>query len=263
MSSTTLEVVGHNIISLGGSSAKSFFKWAGAGRPDIICLQATRRARDDFPANALLDGYEIADEHHAATSGAHAGVAVYTKSALGAIKRDVAFCKNHEDCLGRYVEVELASGLRVVSVYVPDGQSQAGSKRFDDFWVCFFDRMRELAQERAIVVGDLNTAFTHLDVVGDATGKRGMYNRERELAARLTTQYGFVDTFRKLNPVERRYSFWHSRRRSQYPDGGWRLDYQLASATVAPLLVSSEILQPEKHADLMSDHATTVASYAV
>lgn len=257
-----LEVVGHNVRSIKGKRAKDFFEWVVERAPDVIALQETRCAPGDLPT---LEGYDVTAEHHKPASGAKCGVALYTKANLGARKLDAAFCEEHDDCRGRYVEVELTGGTRIVSVYVPDGQSNAGKHRYDAFWTCLFERLRALANERAIVVGDFNTVFsTSLDMHGDIRLMRGDGAREVELATRLCENFGWIDSFRHLNSNAKQFTFWPPLRKTEgFPWSGTRIDYQLATKALRAQIAEASIRVPETRAELFSDHATTVHRYGI
>jgi exodeoxyribonuclease-3 len=43
-----------------------------------------------------------------------------------------------------------------------------------------------------------------------------------------------VDTFRKLNPTEEKYSFWSMRFNARASNAGWRIDYFLVSESLLP-----------------------------
>ena len=53
---------------------------------------------------------------------------------------------------------------------------------------------------------------------------------------------GFVDTFRKLHPEEKKYSYWSYFRNARKTNAGWRLDYMLVTEDIFQLVKRSEIL---------------------
>lgn len=78
----------------------------------------------------------------------------------------------------------------------------------------------------------------------------GFTDEER---AKMTTLLdgGFIDTWRYFNPdVKDVYSWWSYRFQARAKNTGWRIDYFLASASLAPSLVSAGI-----HTEIFgSDH---------
>jgi exodeoxyribonuclease-3 len=214
-------------------------------QPDLIALQETRCAQENVPP---LEGYSVTAGMHVPASGAYCGVAIYAKKKLGAHHLSGDFCEKHDDCRGRYVEVELADGTRIASVYVPSGLSgNAGAERFDVFWGCLFERMCRMAGDRVILVGDLNTTlYPPLDRHGDVSLKRGDGPREVEFAKRLREDFGWTDSFRALYPAGKTYSFWPSIKKGEsFPDRGTRIDYQLVTRALSDRIVSAAIRVPD------------------
>ena len=61
---------------------------------------------------------------------------------------------------------------------------------------------------------------------------------------------GFVDTFRHLYPLERKYTYWLPPPRFREKNNGWRIDYFFVSKTFLKCVVDSDI-----HKDILgSDH---------
>src|SRR5215210_6251689 len=86
--------------------------------PDIALLQETKSEPDAFPVDELrAAGYHSA--HHSA--GRWAGVALLAREALGDVCAGLAGEPAVEEA--RWIEATTADGLRLASVYVPNGRT--------------------------------------------------------------------------------------------------------------------------------------------
>jgi exodeoxyribonuclease-3 len=72
-----------------------------------------------------------------------------------------------------------------------------------------------------------------------------------------------VDVVRVLHPdVAGPYSWWSWRGKAFDNDAGWRIDYQLASAALAPRAVAARVERADAYALRWSDHAPVTVEYA-
>ena len=100
--------------------------WLSAHQPDLLCLQELKMPDSEFPADAFKElGY-----HSAATGQkTYNGVAILSKHELADVVTDLP---NFEDPMRRYIaaSVPLSNGeqLRIVNVYVPNGQALDSDK---------------------------------------------------------------------------------------------------------------------------------------
>src|SRR5438309_2364847 len=96
--------------------------WVTAQQPDVLCLQETKVTDDTFPrADFEALGY------HVATSGqrTYNGVAILSRTPPGEVSR--AFADGEDEQEARFLTASIA-GVRVVCVYVPNGQVVGGEK---------------------------------------------------------------------------------------------------------------------------------------
>lgn len=70
---------------------------------------------------------------------------------------------------------------------------------------------------------------------------------------------GLVDVYRRLhsNTTDECYTWWSNRGQAYAKNVGWRLDYQMATPTIAALARSATIYKTPK----FSDHAPLVIDY--
>ena len=102
------------------------------------------------------------------------------------------------------------------------------------------------------VGGDLNVAHKEIDLKNPKTNRMnaGFTDQERE-KFQLLLDAGFIDTFRYFYPEQTNiYSWWSYRFKAREKNAGWRIDYFLASASLADKLKEAKI-----HTEIFgSDH---------
>ena len=105
-----------NVNSL-GARLPLVLEWMEANQPDVLCMQETKLADTAFPAMAFAElGYQSA--HHG--DGRWNGVAVLSRVGLD---DPVAGLRSDEDAHGTRIIAATCGGVRVHSVYVPNGRS--------------------------------------------------------------------------------------------------------------------------------------------
>jgi exodeoxyribonuclease-3 len=161
----------------------------------------------------------------------------------------------------RMAAVELEMGdLTVASIYVPNGGKDFPAKMkfleaLDDYAASFAATGRRL-----VLCGDLNVARTDRDVHPKERkpGAIGQLPEERALIERILGR-GLVDLGRELDPGnDELFSWWPPWRNMRQRNIGWRLDYVLASQSLATRAVSCPV-QTEIGT---SDHAPVMATFS-
>ncbi|HYN21001.1 MAG TPA: exodeoxyribonuclease III, partial [Thermoanaerobaculia bacterium] len=152
-----------------------------------------------------------------------------------------------------------AGGLTLGSVYVPNGGKDYEAKlRFLAAMEGYAAGL-ESASRRLLLGGDLNVALTDRDVHPKERkpGVIGQRSEERELLAGVISQ-GLVDVGRALDPDnDGLFTWWAPWRNLRQRNIGWRIDYILASRSLAERATASQVL-----ADYgTSDHAPVLATF--
>src|SRR5437763_584039 len=105
-----------------------FVPWLDERRPDVVCLQETKltdKAFDELVGEACAErGYEIAAHGEAAWNG----VAILSRAGLDDVVRGLADAPGFPHPEARAVAAT-CDGIRVVSVYVPNGRAP-GSEHY-------------------------------------------------------------------------------------------------------------------------------------
>jgi exodeoxyribonuclease-3 len=204
-------------------------EWLEQEGPDVVCLQEIKASTAQVPpALRELPGYFC--YWHAET--AYSGVALHIRK--GAWPGEPAFRHPDFDHENRVVTADLGD-LTLASVYVPNGAKDFPAKlRFLEA-LARYVAAAHAAGRTLVLGGDLNVTRTDRDVhpkerKADAIGQRP---DERALLERLLA-CGLVDVGRALDPDnDALFTWWAPWRNHRQRNIGWRLDYVLASETVA------------------------------
>ena len=239
--------------------------WLSTTGADVVCLQETR-ADDEQLAEALAPA--LSDGWHLAAAcpllKGRSGVAVLSRTPFVAVRIGLAATEFEEH--GRYIEVDLAAGLTVGSVYIHTGE--AGTERQLDkerFMTALAKRMGELVAEGrdAVICGDWNIAHTEHDIKAWKANvkKSGFLPSERQWLTELI-ESGWVDVVRAAHPdAAGPYSWWSWRGKAFDNDAGWRIDYHLASPALAARFTSARVERPAAYALRWSDHAPVTVEF--
>jgi exodeoxyribonuclease-3 len=157
----------------------------------------------------------------------------------------------------RWLEADV-DGLRVVSVYVPNGRSP-DSPFYEDklrFLDAMAERVGELSGGPLVMAGDFNVCATDLDVYDPEAfvGATHVTPPERERFQALLDA-GMVDAFRRLHPGEPGFTWWDYRQGHFHRNLGLRIDAFLLSQALAEDLIECGIERDFRKGQRPSDHA--------
>ena len=227
--------------------------WIERERPAVVCLQELKASALQVPASLCeLEGYWCCWHGESGYSG----VGLHLRK--DAVADPPGFAHPAFDYENRIVTARLGA-LTVASVYVPNGGKDFPAKmRFLealDAWVAGL----QAAGAELVLCGDLNVARTDMDVHPKERkpGLVGQRPEERELIERILGR-GLVDVGRALDPDnDRLFTWWAPWRNLRQRNIGWRLDYVLASASLAGRARTCSV-----QADIgTSDHAPVLATF--
>ena len=234
--------------------------WLAAHRPDAMCLQETKCDADTFPATELqAAGY--CSLHNGQRT--YNGVAILTRTACTEVCRAIP---EFADDQSRVIAADV-DGVRLVSVYVPNGQSVGSDKyayklRWLEALAAWLGA--ELAHTpRIAVLGDFNIAPEDRDV-HDPEAWRGqvLFSEPEKAALRKVMGLGFADAFRLFEQPERAYTWWDYRMLAFRRKMGLRIDHVLLSPALARECRSCTIDVEPRKLERPSDHAPVVCELA-
>ncbi|MEX2650682.1 MAG: exodeoxyribonuclease III [Alphaproteobacteria bacterium] len=229
-------------------------EWLAAAKPDVALLQEIKCVDEAFPTaeigdlgyNALVRGQKT-----------YNGVAIFSRHPIDVLARRLPGDDADEEA--RYIE-GFTAGVRVASVYVPQGQEVA-SDRFA-FKLRFLERLAAhvgelLASEEAWVVGgDLNVAPNDGDVY-DAQALDGSvcFHPDERARLRAILHMGVTDAVHALHPEAGHFSYWDYRAGAWTKGHGWRIDHLLLSPQASDRLIAADVDRAPRGLEGCSDHA--------
>ena len=253
-----------NLNGIRSATTKGVETWIDQVHPDCICVQEVKAQAADvagkFESLAGMAGY-----FHFAEKKGYSGVGVYSRHEPSDVV--VGFDGGEFDAEGRYVELRFDTPQHkrsIISCYFPSGSS--GPERQEAkfrFLAGMAPHLAALKVERDFVLcGDVNIAHQQADLKNWRGNQKnsGFLPEERAWMTELTTQGGLVDVYRRLQPeaTDACYTWWSNRGQAYANNVGWRLDYHLATPSLAQSARSVEIYKGEK----FSDHAPITIEYA-
>ena len=230
-----------------------FQAWVERDRPDVVCLQEIKANSAQVPAALCeMEGYWC----YWHGERGYSGVGLHISQERFPRRPD--FEHPEFDYENRIVTARM-DDLTVASVYVPNGGKDFPAKMgFLEGLVRYADALKAEGR-RLVLCGDLNVARTDRDVHPKErkTNCIGQLPEERELLEEIIGR-GLVDLGRGLDPDnDRLFTWWAPWRNMRERNIGWRLDYVLASDTLAARATSCVVLRDYG----TSDHAPVVAEF--
>ena len=229
--------------------------WLAINQPDVLCLQEIKQEDSQFPLAQLQQaGYQ------AVCSGqkTYNGVAIISR----AVPEDVAYgMPDFPDAQKRLIAATL-NGVRVVCVYVPNGQSLDSDKyQYKLAWLAalrLWLQAELVRYPKLVIVGDYNIAPQDRDVHDPQAWVGNVLVSEAERAALCALeQLGLRDSFRLFEQAEKSYTWWDYRMMAFRRNMGLRIDHILISAALQCSACSID--RAPRKLERPSDHAPVVA----
>ncbi|MET0187358.1 MAG: exodeoxyribonuclease III [Pseudonocardia sediminis] len=244
------------------NSAKSrlprLLPWLDQRAPDVVCLQETKLGDHDFAkelGEPLAErGYEVA--HHG--QGRWNGVALLSRVGLDDVVRGLPDEPEFGDVAEARAVTATCGGLRVTSVYVPNGREP--SDPHYAYKLRWLAALRDLVTagdpSSTVVAGDMNIAPTDDDVWDRPAfdGATHVTPDERAALAALC-EPGLRDVMRERWPDERAFSYWDYRAGRFHKDQGMRIDLILAGSGPAERRAAVWVDRLARKGSGPSDHA--------
>jgi exodeoxyribonuclease-3 len=237
-------------------------EWLVLARPDVLCMQETKLADTAFPSMAFHAlGYESV--HHG--EGRWNGVAILSR--VGLEDPSPGF-SGHDVVPGDEARIVSATcgGVRVASVYVPNGRSLDNEQ--------YQIKLDWLARLRAhldtgcdpsadvVLCGDFNIAPEDRDVYDPEQFTETTHTSpaEREALAELKA-WGLVDVFRRHYDDPGLFSWWDYRAGNFHKHLGMRIDLMLATKSMAERSTFALIDRNARKGKMPSDHAPLLVDF--
>jgi exodeoxyribonuclease-3 len=232
--------------------------WLDERKPGVVCLQETKLADDAFAdllaAELAARGYEVAAHGEPGWNG----VAILSRAGL---EDPVAGLEGGPGFPHQEARAVAATcgGVRVVSVYVPNGRvPDSEHYRYKLAWLA---ALRESIADpaRTIVLGDMNIAPADEDVFDpDAYIGQTHVTAPERAALRELEAVGLHDVVRDRWPGERVFTYWDYRAGMFHQDLGMRIDLVLAGDAVAERVKAAWVDRHARKGKGPSDHAPVI-----
>jgi exodeoxyribonuclease-3 len=238
-------------------------EWLAYARPDVLCLQETKLADGAFPHLAFATlGYDSV--HHG--DGRWNGVAILSR--VGVEDVVLGFAVPLEPDADTRIVTARCGGIRVSSVYVPNGRSlDSDHYQYKLDWLGKLGQHLDLLtkpDDRVAVCGDFNIAPEDRDVWDPTAfvGATHVSPSERD-ALRELEGWGLVDAFRARYRDDRLYSYWDYRAGDFHEHRGMRIDLVLLSQPLADHVTWALVDRNARKGKLPSDHAPVIVDVDV
>ena len=230
-------------------------EWLEETRPTVACLQEIKTQDEGFPAEEFTKiGY------HAVWHGQKGfnGVAILADG-QAPVEAQRGLPGDPTDEHARYLEADV-NGVRVVCIYLPNGNPQPGPKF--DYKLAWMERLRTRMNELlaaeipTVVIGDYNVIPEDKDVWAPAAMAADalMQPGSRDAYFRLLAD-GWTDALDLHHPRGGLWTFWDYQAGAWQRDHGFRIDHALLSPQAADRLVASGVDKAYRGREKASDHA--------
>lgn len=244
--------------NINGTNARlpRLLEWLEATKPDVACLQEIKMMTENFPVETLRDA-----GWHCLVHGQKGfnGVAILSREPATETQRGLPGDESDEQA--RYLEADV-NGVRVASIYLPNGNPQPGPKF--DYKLAWMERLRAHALNLlalggpVVLAGDYNV-IPNEDDIWDAHALRNdaLTQPESRAAYRALLWQGWTDALRSLNPGGGVWTYWDYQAGAWQRDHGFRIDHLLLSPAAADRMVDAGVDRDARGAEKASDHAPT------
>lgn len=237
--------------------------WLAKHDPDVVCLQETKCKDADFPRAELeACGYQVV---FSGQENGLNGVAILAKSAPSEVLDTLP--GREDDDHRRFLSAQV-DGVRVIDVYVPNGQSLGSDAFFYKLdWLGRLQahlRGQHDPSEPLVLLGDFNITPDDRDVWDPQTWKDSIHCSPHERRALTYLQgWGLSDALRLQTEEGGLFSWFDYRTttKSLNKDEGLRIDLIYVTKPLAERLEEVRIDWEERAGEKPSDHAPVIATF--
>lgn len=235
--------------------------WLAENQPDVLALQETKLPDEVFPAAALAAaGYNVIFSGQKTYNG----VAILSKQVASDIVTDIPDLNDPQ----RRILVATINGIRVINLYVPNGEAIDSPKY--QYKLSWLTTVRAYVQQQlqafpyTVVLGDFNIAPEEQDVYDPAAWQdKVLFSVSEREALQQLLALGLTDSFRLFPQPEKSYSWWDYRMVAFRRNLGLRIDHILLSSPLAAVCKSCIIDKNPRKWERPSDHAPVLLSLAI
>ncbi len=236
-------------------------EWLASAEPDVLVLQEIKQVSEVFPEASFVEaGYQAV----ASGQKTYNGVAVISRKPSADQVTDFPGFEDPQ----RRILASTIDGVRVINLYVPNGQS-VGSEKYEYKlgWLAAlngFLKDQLKTHDKLVVLGDFNIAPEDRDVYdAEKWGDDILCSPlEREALGDLL-KLGLTVVSRNFEQPEKAFSWWDYRRAGFQRNAGLRIDLILASDTMTAACQASFIDREPRTWERPSDHTPVIAEFSL
>jgi len=234
--------------------------WLEENNPHVVCVQETKVEDSHFPLWEInQSGYETVFYGQKSYNG----VAILSKEPIKDVQK--GFSNGYDSENARLIAATI-SGIRLINVYVPQGQTTESNK-----FNYKLEFLKELKKEIIkindskipfAIMGDFNIAPNSKDVWNENVMKNkvSFHPKEHEHLKEIF-ETGLTDIFRKFDQRTGQFSWWDFRTYGFERGEGMRIDYILANSVLTSLCLTCIIDLSVRKQDRPSDHAPVIGEF--
>jgi exodeoxyribonuclease III len=234
--------------------------WLASTQVDVLCLQETKLDDPKFPhAEVEAAGYQVAFSGQKTYNG----VAIVSRAPLTDVQIGIP---DFEDAQRRVIAATV-DGVRVVCVYIPNGQALDSDKYpYKLRWLSALTtwlKEEVNTHSRLALLGDYNIAPEDRDLY-DPVGWAGqcICSAPERAAFQALIDLGLEDCFRRFEQAEKSYSWWDYRQAGFRRNLGLRIDHILATPALAATCTACQIDIAPRRNERPSDHTPVIAAFS-
>lgn len=255
---TFMRIITLNANSIRNAAKKGFFDWLAQQNADVVCIQETRAQISQLDNSFFPAPFHCF--YHDAQKKGYSGVAIYCKNKPDEIINGLGF--EEIDREGRFIEARLGN-LSVISLYLPSGSSGQERQNFKfsvlEQFKTYLDSVAESGRD-IIICGDWNIAHKEIDLKNWRSNQKnsGFLPEERAWLDNVFANERWFDAFRLINQEPEQYTWWSNRGQAWAKNVGWRIDYQIITASLKNRVKTAQIYTEQR----FSDHAPLTIDYS-
>ncbi|TNC23054.1 exodeoxyribonuclease III [Amycolatopsis alkalitolerans] len=233
--------------------------WLESAKPDVVCLQELKCTTDAFPPEVAGLGYEVA----AYGLGRWNGVAILSRAGLEDVRRGLIDEPAYENETEPRAIGATCGGVRVWSVYVPNGR-EPGHSHYE-YKLRWLEALHttvtaeSTADRPFAVLGDFNIAPADDDVwdISLFTESTHVTEPERKALEALRGA-GLRDIVPRALKYDRPYTYWDYRQLAFPNNHGMRIDLVYGNGDFAAAVGDAYVDREARKGKSPSDHAPVV-----
>lgn len=242
-----MKLISWNINGIRSIYNKGFLKWFEKVEPEILCLQEIKANKKQINTK-LIHPKNYLSYFNSAKKKGYSGVAIYIKNSPLEVKNKLGIEKFDRE--GRILILHFDNFI-LINLYLPHGGRKKENLNYKlEVYSVLLNYLEKLKNKNIILIGDFNIAHKEIDLARPKENKNNIMftEGERKQIDKLLN-LGFIDTFRKLNPEDKKYTWWPYFANARQRNLGWRIDYVFISKTLLPKLKNAFILTEVKGSD--------------